>query len=49
MKILILNQAFYPDVVATAQHATDLALDLCGRGHEVTVVAGRQAYGRSEG
>ena len=48
MKILILNQAFYPDVVATAQHATDLAVDLHRRGHEVTVVAGRQAYGREE-
>ena len=43
MTILILNQAFYPDVAATAQHATDLAFELRKRGHEVTVVAGRQA------
>ncbi len=44
MKILILNQAFYPDVVATAQMAADLAVHLVQRGHEVTVVAGRQGY-----
>ena len=49
MKILILNQTFYPDVAATAQHATDLALDLTEHGHEVTVVAGRKAYGRKDG
>jgi colanic acid biosynthesis glycosyl transferase WcaI len=44
MKILILNQAFYPDVVSTAQHATDLALALAGSGHKVTVVCGRRGY-----
>jgi colanic acid biosynthesis glycosyl transferase WcaI len=44
MKILILNQAFYPDVVSTAQHATDLALALVKAGHEVTVVCGRRGY-----
>jgi hypothetical protein len=44
MKILILNQAFYPDVVSTAQHATDLALALTDAGHEVTVICGRRAY-----
>ena len=44
MKILLLNQAFYPDVAATAQHAADLASELSRRGHEVTVVAARRAY-----
>ena len=44
MKILLLNQTFYPDVVSTAQHLTDLALALKERGHEVTVVASRRAY-----
>jgi colanic acid biosynthesis glycosyl transferase WcaI len=44
MKILILNQAFYPDVVSTAQHAADLAVALTDAGHEVTVVCGRRAY-----
>ena len=44
MKILLLNQVFYPDVVATAQHLADLARALAERGHEVTVVCGRRAY-----
>lgn len=44
MKILLLNQAFHPDVVSTAQHLADLAAGLAARGHEVTVVAGRRAY-----
>ncbi len=44
MRILILNQAFYPDVVATAQHASDFAAALVERGHDVTVVCGRRAY-----
>lgn len=44
MKILLLNQVFYPDVVATAQHLSDLARALSERGHEVTVVCGRRAY-----
>jgi len=44
MRILLLNQAFYPDVVSTAQHAADLAAGLADAGHEVTVVASRRAY-----
>jgi len=44
MKILILNQAFYPDVVSTAQHAADLAVKLIEQGHEVTVIASRHGY-----
>src|SRR3989338_5802397 len=44
MKILLINQAFYPDVVSTGQHLTDLAVDLKRRGHEVTVIAGRHGY-----
>ena len=28
MKILLVNQAFHPDVVATAQHLTDVARHL---------------------
>lgn len=47
MKILIVNQAFWPDVVATAQHMTDWAEDLTARGHEVTVIASRSLYGQS--
>jgi glycosyltransferase involved in cell wall biosynthesis len=44
MKILLINQCFYPDVVSTAQHLTDLAVELNNRGHEVTVIAGRRGY-----
>lgn len=44
MKILILNQAFYPDVVSSAQHAGDLAAALVKAGHEVTALADSRAY-----
>jgi glycosyltransferase involved in cell wall biosynthesis len=44
MKILILNQAFYPDVVSTAQHASDLARALTQVGHEVTVLCSSRGY-----
>ena len=44
MKILLLNQCFYPDVVSTAQHLTDLATTLASRGHEVTVIASDRGY-----
>ncbi len=44
MKVLLLNQCFYPDVMATAQHLTDLAVGLTGEGHEVTVVASDRGY-----
>ena len=44
MRILLLNQCFYPDVVSTAQHLTDLATALASRGHKVTVVASDRGY-----
>jgi colanic acid biosynthesis glycosyl transferase WcaI len=44
VKILLLNQAFYPDVASTAQHASDLAAALADRGHDVTVVCSRRLY-----
>jgi glycosyltransferase involved in cell wall biosynthesis len=44
LKVLLLNQCFYPDVVSTAQHLTDLARELASRGHEVTVVASNRGY-----
>lgn len=44
MNILLLNQAFYPDIVSTALHLKDLARELARRGHKVTVVASRRAY-----
>lgn len=48
MKVLILNQAFYPDVVATAQHATDLAARLAHAGHQVSVMAGSRGYDNAD-
>jgi len=44
LKILLLNQCFYPDVVSTAQHLTDLATELSARGHEVTVLTSDRGY-----
>lgn len=44
MRVLLLNQCFYPDVMATAQHLTDLAVGLAREGHEVTVVASDRGY-----
>ena len=44
MRILLLNQTFYPDVVATGQYLSVVAEELARRGHSVTVVAGRRAY-----
>ena len=45
IRILMLNQAFWPDVAATAQHADDLSKNFISRGHDVTVVASRAIYG----
>lgn len=44
MKVLLLNQCFWPDVMATAQQLTDVACGLADRGHEVTVITGRRGY-----
>lgn len=44
MKVLLLNQAFHPDVVSTAQHLTGLAEGLRARGHEVTVLCSNRGY-----
>lgn len=44
MKILLLNQCFYPDVASTAQHLADLAVELTENGHEVTVVTSNHGY-----
>ncbi len=44
MKVLLLNQCFYPDLVSTAQHLTDLAVGLSDAGHDVTVIASDRGY-----
>lgn len=44
MKILLLNQTFYPDRLATSQQLTDLAKYLVAQGNEVSVIAGCRGY-----
>jgi hypothetical protein len=44
LRLLILNQFFYPDHSATSQLMTDLAESLVGRGFGVTAVSGRGRY-----
>lgn len=46
MRVLLLNQVFFPDVAATAQHAHDLARHLVAHGHDVVVIASRSIYGQ---
>ena len=48
MRILLLNQAFYPDVVSTAQHLSDLAEILAQAGHQVTVLCSSRGYDHPE-
>jgi len=48
MKVLLLNQTFYPDVVATAQQLSTLALAIKKSGHQVTVLTSRRAYDSPE-
>jgi colanic acid biosynthesis glycosyl transferase WcaI len=44
LRVLLLNQCFYPDSVSTAQHLTDLALGLVAAGHEVVAVCSSRGY-----
>ena len=44
MRILFVNQYYWPDVASTGQHLTDLAEHLARAGHEVRVVCSRGGY-----
>src|SRR5207249_116375 len=44
LRFLLLNQTFHPDVMATGQYLSDVALRLVERGHQVTVLTSRRAY-----
>lgn len=44
MKILLLNQFFWPDSSATSQMVTDLARDLAARGHEIYSISSDGGY-----
>jgi colanic acid biosynthesis glycosyl transferase WcaI len=42
--LIFLNRFFHPDHSATSQMLSDLAFALAGRGYQVSVITGRQAY-----
>lgn len=44
MRVLILNQFFYPDISATSQLMTDLAQDLASHGLSVTALCANTSY-----
>lgn len=44
MRILFLNQYYYPDIAATAQLLADVCEELAAAGHEVTVLCGTARY-----
>lgn len=48
MKILLVNQFFWPDLAATSQLLTDLARHLAANGHEVRVICGANSYAGPE-
>jgi glycosyltransferase involved in cell wall biosynthesis len=43
-RLLFINQYYWPDHASTAQHLTDLAESLAGRGYECHVLCGQGAY-----
>lgn len=45
--VLLINQAYAPDIAATAQISEDLCRHLVERGHTVKVIASRSIYGQS--
>jgi hypothetical protein len=45
MKILLLNQFFWPDSAATSQLLTDLARGLAEQGNEVYAISADGGYG----
>lgn len=44
MRVLLLNQFFWPDLAATSQLLTDLARHLSDTGYDVTVICARSEY-----
>ena len=44
MDVLLLNQCFHPDLMATGQYLSQLAVGLVERGHGVTVVTSDRGY-----
>jgi len=44
MRILFINQCYWPDHASSAQHLADLAEGLAARGHDITVLCSRNPY-----
>jgi hypothetical protein len=44
MRILLVNQFFYPDPAATSQLFTDLGRGVAAEGHSVRVICGSSSY-----
>jgi glycosyltransferase involved in cell wall biosynthesis len=49
MKILFINQFYWPDSSATSQQLTDLTTGLAARGHEISVLCGEGGYAAAAG
>ena len=47
LTVLLVNQAYAPDIAATAQISEDLCRYLVKQGHKVKVIASRSIYGQS--
>ena len=48
MRILIVNQFFWPDVAPTGQYLCDLVRHLSANGHEITVICSSGSYAQAE-
>jgi len=46
MRIILINQFFWPDSAATSQYLTDLTRFLAAQGHQVEVLCGDSSYAR---
>jgi hypothetical protein len=46
VRILFINQFYWPDVAATSQFLTDVTRALVAEGHEVDVLCGNKPYTR---
>ena len=46
MRIIFINQFFWPDGAATSQYLTDLTRFLAAQGHEVEILCGDSSYAR---
>lgn len=49
MRVLLMNQFFWPDAAATSQLLTDVARRLVAEGHEVHVICGASGYSADMG